>query len=188
MKLWTIQPEEVYNLIMTKGIYRCNGLKSELINEWNYGVAYDWISQQMRNRIGLAPEGVKYPVWAWHTMNFKHKRPDMRKSEFRHIAKPYVLMEIEMPDNDVLLSDEVSWHFVLNDVYYPDAESEEEFDRVYNLYETQSHDIQHQMKHESWNKVLDIGFHSEYNWRDEYIQATFWELKKENVLKTWHYR
>ena len=187
MRLWTVQPEAVYNLIMTEGVYRCDPALSEHITECNFGKAYDWIADQMKKRIGSSPEGVKYPVWAWHTMDYKHKRPDMRGAEFRYIERPFVLMEIDIPDEDVLLSDEISWHIVLGDGYYPEVNSSEEFDLEYSWFQEQSLDDQNRMKLKSWERIFDIQYHNEYEWRDQYIQATFWELKKNNVVKVWHY-
>lgn len=74
-------------------------------------------------------------------MRYEHKRPDMRFSEFRYVRRPFVLMEIEIPDGKALLSDEVSWHIVLNDGYYPDAGNDAEFDQAYEYYESQPDDV-----------------------------------------------
>lgn len=36
------------------------------------------MANQMKMRIGNAPEGVTFPVWAWYQWEGKRKRPDMR--------------------------------------------------------------------------------------------------------------
>lgn len=188
MRLWTVQPEEVFDIIEKHGVFHCDSNKSELILKWGFKDAYLWLSDQMEKRIGPAPEGVIYPIWAWHTMRYEHKRPDMRYSEFRIVKRPFVLMEIEIPDEQVLLSDEVSWHIVLNDGYDPEAKTDAEFDQAYEYYQCQPDDVKKKMRIASWNNVFDITRHNEYDWRDKFIQATFWELKKDNIVKVWHYK
>lgn len=41
--------------------------------------AYDWLVVKMEERISKL-NGVNYPVWAWHTRDWKHKKPDLRES------------------------------------------------------------------------------------------------------------
>ena len=113
MKLWTLQPVEVYDSIMKDGAYRCKPELSECLTEMNFYDAYDWLVEQMKEKIGQPPQNVKYPVWAWHTTYGKHKKPDLRRMDFRS-KEPMVCLEIEKPDNEVLLSDEENWHFVLS--------------------------------------------------------------------------
>ena len=38
-----------------------------------YDAPYNWMVAQMEDRIGKRPEGVTYPIWAWHTYSWKHK-------------------------------------------------------------------------------------------------------------------
>ena len=55
MRLWTIQPEEVWDILREKGVYRCDPDKCELlkIDELNpkFGPAYNWLVNQMEKRI-----------------------------------------------------------------------------------------------------------------------------------------
>lgn len=37
---------------------------------------YRWLMDRMREKIGPAPAGVDYPVWAWHTWEFERRAPD----------------------------------------------------------------------------------------------------------------
>ena len=83
----------------------------------------------MRIRVGNPPDGVNYPIWAWHTVDWKHQKPDLAKTEFRKKGNQ-VCIELEMPEDKVLLSDEEMWHFVLNDYFIGDSENEEDFDVV----------------------------------------------------------
>ena len=88
MKLWTVQPEEVYELIQSTGVYRCDGAKCVMIEALETDVPYRWMAAQMARRIGPPPDGVTFPVWAWHTMYWEHRRPDMRRAEFRTLNRP----------------------------------------------------------------------------------------------------
>ena len=107
MLLWTIQPEEVWRILRRDGVYRCNPDKATHLNEdIDFSSAYDWMAAQMEKHIGKRPEGVTYPIWAWHTYNWKHKKPDLRTDWFRGRHGVHTCIEIDVPDEVVLLSDE----------------------------------------------------------------------------------
>lgn len=120
MHLWTVQPEELYEKLKAEKVLRCDPAQSEWVTECGFSTAYDWISEQMKMRVGPPPKGVVYPFWAWHTIDWRHQKPDLHRTEFRAYKGNQVCLEIEIPDNMVLLSDETSWHIVLNDAYYGD--------------------------------------------------------------------
>lgn len=80
-------------------------------------------------RVGEPPVGVIYPIWAWHTLDWQHEKPDFRGTEFRSYRGKHVCIEIEISEDKVLLSDEVEWHFVLNDIYTPSVQNQKELDR-----------------------------------------------------------
>ncbi len=86
MRLWTIQPLAVDEIIRKNGYYVCDISKSpySLACE-SFKKAYDWMNEQMAKRIGPMPEDVTYPIWAWHSWDFKHVKPDLRRTEFRVI-------------------------------------------------------------------------------------------------------
>ena len=112
MILWTIQPEAVYEEILSTGVYHCDFSKSSL-SEWER--QYDWLVEQMKKRIGPPPNGVSYPVWAWHTWEGVRKKPDLRRERWGNGWKGerFVCLEIDVPDKDVLLSDFDSWSIIL---------------------------------------------------------------------------
>ena len=65
MKLWTIQHEEAYREFERTGVLRANN--DYLFCEDDFRYAYDWIAQQMAERIGTPPDAeTKYPIWAWY--------------------------------------------------------------------------------------------------------------------------
>ena len=184
MKLWTIQPEEVYEEINSMGVYHCEEEKStmkllELTNEYN------WLVEQMKKHIGLPPEGVSYPVWAWYKWSEDRKMPDLRAERWCYGSKGdiYYRMEIEIPDDKVLLSDFAGWNGILNNALL--SETEEEDDKIYKIYEALTTEEQNKMKAKNWERVFDVSpLNNEWIRRGESIQATFWELRKENIRKT----
>lgn len=79
MKLWTIQPISVLNIINETGEYFA---KEKYIDEY-LKPSYQWLYKKMKEKIGEPNnKEINFPVWAWHTTNFKHKKPDMRQNFF----------------------------------------------------------------------------------------------------------
>lgn len=189
MRLWTIHPYCIYELIQSKGIYRCKPDFSELLESDNFINAYKWMCNQMKKCIGNPPIETEYPVWAWHSINGQHKRPDMRTGAMRVFEKS-VLMEIEIPDNQVLLTDFDYWHLILNNEIYHKANNipniafeewnikSEEEDAYYNNLSDEEKVI---YKEKSWENIIC----SENKPFSKYVQATFWELKKDQIKKVW---
>ncbi len=188
MRLWTVQPYCVYETLQSDGIFRCiPELSSNLIYK-DFINAYDWLSKEMKERIGNPPEGVKYPIWAWFRVEGENKKPDMRKTEYK-VSEKSVILEMEIPDTDVLLTDHTMWHSVLNDflnfkVNYVEGISDEEWDllseKELEYYYSLSVEEQRLYKENSWKRV--ICFPTD-NYK--FIQATFWEIKKSQIKKVW---
>lgn len=198
MRVWTSQPVKVYDSIKEGNIFRCDRNHPDYTSGSHWSIlekvnaAYSYMADQMRKRIGPPPEGVEFPVWAWHTFEGKHKKPDLRKSAFRCFPiTPRVCMELEVPDELVLLSDESLWYAALNNVYSSLAKDKAEFDAEMQWYESLSKEEQEKVKVASWNTIFDLTRDdSEYTGRGEYIQATFWEIRPEYVIdvREMHYR
>jgi len=189
MQLWTVQPYNVYETLTATGIYKCNPNLSSLLEEDSFINAYKWISNEMKNRVGNPSADITFPVWAWYCVDGKNKRPDMRTMGMR-VFEESVLMEIEIQDNKVLLSDFEHWHLVLNDnIFYkaslleniPFKEWDIETDKEDVYYENLSDEEKITYKENSWKNIFSPDIVS----RSAYVQATFWELKKEHIKKIW---
>lgn len=181
MKLWTIQPLEVYNCIQNTGSYRCVPEFSP--NVPDFRDAYEWLVEKMKARIGAAPEGISYPVWAWHTYDRKRKKPDLRRASHEEKGSECFCMEIEIPETDVVLSDFDGWHFVLNHVYLnPDCFDGDTFDQDQRWLDSLTAEDRENAICSSWDSIFDIRY-CENDWISwgSYIQATFWELKAEQI-------
>ena len=138
----------------------------------------------MIKRIGERPSGVEYSVWAWFQWTEKRKKPDLRNERWGNGWKGerFVLMEIEIPDKDVLLSDFDAWSIILVTGLLSNTEEEDRL--LESKYSSLSEIEQKKMKSQNWEGVFDISkVNNEWMRKGESIQATFWELRKEQVKK-----
>ncbi len=189
MRLWTIQPKALYEKLQSEKALYFVPEQSELITAFGFGPAYNWMAEQMCKRIGQPPQGVQYPIWAWHTVEWKHTKPDLRRSEFRSYKTPQVCLEVEIADKAVLLSNEDMWPIVLNSGYYGDACSDEEYEAEGKWFDSLPAQEQIAVKRQSWEKIFDVFPARETSWdcHGKYVQATFWELRLEQVKAVRHF-
>ena len=190
MKLWTMQPVEVYDILISEGVFRCD---PEKVTEPSFIDRYEWINKKL-NEKDKKPAGVQYPVWAWYRFNSKEKKPDLRHSCYGTRGEEMVCIELEIPDEKVLLSDFDLWHFVLNDWWldnelFRDEYTEENYDKNQKWFKELSRERQREEKEKSWEMVLNIEpFDSDWISRGNYVQAVFWELKMEWIKKVWRFK
>lgn len=181
MILWTIQPIKIYDLIQKTGVYRCDLEKSEFSD---CKEQYGWLVREMIERIGDPPEGVSYPVWAWYMWEGARKKPDLRRERWGNgwIGDRFVCMEIEIPDDKLVLSDFDSWSIILLNGLLTDTEEEEKI--LEKAYEAMPPEAQREFKYQNWKNVFDLTY-VDNNWmhKGDSIQATFWELRKEDIKR-----
>lgn len=184
MIVWTIQPYEVYQQLMKNGVFYCDPAKSENLEYDNFQLAYKWMIQKMIKKVGLPPEGIRTPIWAWYrSNNFTHKRPDFRRWKGFDDA---VCIELDVPEEQVLLSDFEGWHFVLNDWFYSSATSDEEWDKCDKWFDSLNESKKVQVKEKSWQRIFDITpRRGEWIQNGFAVQGCFWEIKKEQVRTAW---
>lgn len=189
MRLWTIQPIEVYEQLKINGVFHADPKRSDLLAFSGFQRAYEWLVNQMETIVGPKPGDVKSPIWAWHTWDWNHRKPDLRRSEFNMFYGDMVCMELEISDDRVLLSDEEYWHHVLSDTYISSELTEDEYDEESVWYDQLPNHEQEQLKRESWKKIFDVvPFDNGWFWKGRYVQATFWELKLDQVMDVRHFK
>lgn len=190
MKLWTIQGIAIYEMLQLNGIAYCT--KPEWGNDPVFMRAYRWMAGQMRQRIGEPPiKGIEYPLWAWYQYNStKDKKPPRSPKDISEGISAY--MEIEIPNNEVLLSDFIAWHSPLNEGPLNDWKRifketdclDKEAGRLLSFDEYPLK-IQKDIE-KSWEAVFDLDRRDKdvglAHKRNRSIQATFWALKPENVV------
>lgn len=181
MRVWTMQPIEVWEQFERDGVFHCDENLSE--NGEDFKDSYAWMIEQMDKRMEH-PDGVVLPMWAWYRYDWKNKKPDLRQTGFGYKGEKTVCIELEIPESELLLSDFNAWHFVLNHSWYDDSTNEEEWDQLHDWYDKLPGDVRHQLCLESWQKIFNIEpMKSEWANNGAYVQATFWELKREYVKK-----
>ena len=179
MILWTSQEEAVYNELLKTGVYRCDLNLSPMKD---CRKQYDWLVRQMKQRIGPPPEQVTYPVWALYQQDGKHRKPDLRRERwaFGCDGERFACIEIEIPDRDVLLSDFDAWCMLLSDFLISDTE--QEGCCLEAQYEALSPSEKRRMKEKNRERVFDLSpLNNGWARRGYEIQATFWELRLEQV-------
>jgi hypothetical protein len=179
MRLWTVQDKAAYDDLYEKGILRCDTALAEWLKDDDFKRSYDWLVTQMKERIGEPPSGVEYPIWAWYLLSGKNVKPDLRRMEFRNYEGEQYVIEAEIPDKDVLLSDEEMWHLVLNDGYFSDAPDDDDdaIEAADKWFDSLPTDEQECVKRESWKRVFDKSFCPR-----DFVQATFWELRQDKIV------
>ena len=79
-----------------------------------------------------------------------------------------------------MLSDFNAWSLILSDVLI--SYSEEEDEALYMEYNSLSFDEKRCMKEKNWERVFDLSpFENDWIRRGDTIQATFWELRREQI-------
>lgn len=184
MIMWTNQPYSVYVQLMERKVFSCDETQqSNLKDNDNFQIAYCWMVEQMKDKVNFPPSGVKYPIWAWYKQNYAHRPPDFRR---RLDYEDQVCIEIEVPENLVLLSDFEKWHFVLNDWYLPNASGEAEWLQQEQWFDGLSKETQRLYKQKSWQKIFDVTPRKgEWTANGRDIQGCFWVLKSEYIRKVW---
>ena len=185
MRLWTIQPKELYLELMNKGYITCNPELAPDLIDGSFVDAYTYMVSLMESSGIKKPDTVDFPLWAWYKYDWKHKKPDLRQSCFGRHGDKMLCIEIEVPDNEVLLTDFNAWHSVLNRGYLDNSLSEEEFDAEQEWFDNlPSWEIKEAEMIKSWERIKNID-EFENNWlhRGRFVQATFFILKRENIVR-----
>lgn len=198
MILWTIQHYLTYEHFQKSGILRANEDFLFCGDELRY--AYDWMREKMIFAGLTPPQAMRYPMWAWYQWEGQRKRRDMRESGHAKRGEKIVQLTIEVEDQSVLLSDFDLFHHPLNGWYLPlDEKDDLEFEKLYESFgysfqdlsnpDIQTNDMK-QLRNKivlSWDRVFfrereDNGWLYRKN-ENRSIQATFWELRLEQVVK-----
>lgn len=183
-----MQPVEVYDILMCDGIFICDPQKAPEPTFFN---AYDWLNKYLDKK-DPKPAHVQYPIWAWYRFDSKEKKPDLRHSCYGYRGDKMVCIELEIPDDKVLLSDFDLWHFPLNgwflDDCFHDGYGEEEYDKNHEWFESLSKEERQELKEKSWEQIFNVErYENDWISRGKYVQAVFWELKREYVRKVQYF-
>ena len=180
MRLWTVQPIEVYNQVMSADGYSVNLSHADcLASEFEFfREAYAWLHDKAVDR-GLEDNG-RGMIWAWYRFGkFSRRKPDVRT--LRKMSGPgrkMCCMTLEVPDDKVLLMDTNQWGMRLNGSACVTAEEEamddEQYDkRLKELYAMPEADLL-RYSESTWDLVFDTSM----AWS---IEAVFFGLDRSMV-------
>jgi len=188
MQIWTIQNEAAWAYLRETG--QLHASREHQAEEWPE--AYEWIRSQLIRRVGPPPTNDAVPLWGWYQWQGRARmRPDLRtlRHHWGSAGNTYVLIECELPDDRVMLSDFEAWHVILNGRYLsPTDEEEAAYLADRKRYDQQPSEALaenlRQRYYGSWERVIDIEALTEPDWHamdNKSIQACFWEVRKEQV-------
>lgn len=177
MTIWTIQTQAAVQQLLQTGrlkgdwrrIHRCDK------------PAYRWMAHQLSNRT-TSPEfrSDVAPIWAWYSYfgGMSGAKPDLRKSWHLPRGTSGARIELDVPNDIVLLSQFEMWNSVLMNQYV--FLSRQEKNRL-------SHEqITCKMISESWDRIFDLRCGSRALWgsfQTRAIQACIASIKHEHVKR-----
>lgn len=184
MILWTIQPADVCRSLQERGSLHAD---PELWTDMypSLEAAYRWMTGQMARRIpGFRGH---YPWWAWRQWALDRPRPDLRNVR-TYRSGSNVLLKLDVPDQEVLLSDYNAWHAVIN--VWPIADTEAE----YEILEQEISDRQQTSRpfdeeldrkiQKSWERIFDLdGLKTHWMYPEGSVQACFETLRWRDVKR-----
>ncbi len=183
MKLWTVQPKSALEQISQNKTYRCDEQLSYNLSKKNsLKKQYTWLIHKMEERIGKRPEGVEYPIWAWHTWEFERTCPNTESASFLKRNEDKVLLTLNVPDDQVVLTDFDAWQLVMSGSYLTNEIDEEKLDELETkLSELDENALLKEIE-KSWDLVFDTTkIDHPLLQRGKFIQATFWEIREDMI-------
>lgn len=199
MKLYTFQPNFIWETIQKEGFYhpfdlfnKSEFLKENLKQSWGFAQSYQWLKEKMLQKGIVHYKHNEHIIWAWQQWSGNKLKPDKRYSSvFSFYDEPFVMMELEIDPNRVLLTDYDAWHFVLNYWMLASEEESDKFCKTYNYFKEKpllNSEADIQLK-KSWENIFDlkkVRTLLEYPREQQCVQATFFEIFKDDVKKV-HY-
>lgn len=179
MRLWTVQPIDVYNQVMSAGGYSVNLSHADcLASEFEFfREAYAWLYDKAVER-GLVDNG-RGMIWAWYRRGKLHRKPDIRT--LRKTSAPgekLCCMTLEVPDDLVLLMDTDQWACRLNRAACTTAEEDamnlEEIEDRLEAYWALPEEEQRKYAESTWDLVFDTS-------RATWIEAVFFGLDRSMI-------
>ncbi len=192
MKLFSFQSNDALHTLEKIFVYFPYGNFAQnpsFLDSPSFLFAYSWLIKKMQERNISYQFNSKNMIWSWFLIDGVNKI-DKRKSFTRNFQnKPFALLELDIPEQRLLLSDFDAWHYVLN--YWPinieekninfDFYQHKPYDQDFHKY---AHPLEHQKILDSWNLIFDLKKSSEIlEISSPNVQATFFEIFSNDVKK-----
>ena len=186
MKLVTFQTCRALSVLEKNGILTAD---VSYIDIPKYGMPYNWMITEMKNR-NICPQNKElYPLWAWAKCGASIA-PRKKKNTIGN-AQDVVKIIFEKQDNDVLLSDYMAYSFLLSGHIVPKNRREyinflneiqkknislEDLKKIVRSQPVEQNVIKQFSKIQTtWKRVFDLKSHV--------YQACVWNIKMSEVLK-----
>lgn len=123
MIYYTLQRLEAYKKALEMGYL--TGDKKYVMSDFENENSYEWMKLQMKSR--LLNYNNEEPIWLWLTPK------DINILEI--LENDYVLLEVNIKRENVLLSNFEAWHYVLNDWNFDDnMKKEDTWEFIFDKY------------------------------------------------------
>jgi hypothetical protein len=160
--------------------------------------SYDWLICQMEQRIGPRPKQDAYPLWAWYQWDGATRcKPDLRSTGHLSAGTKGVRIELEIAEDQILLSDFDAWYFPYCQCYLARSEQEDTaFEaemRAHGFTGAKDIPLSHPKLLDkmltSWERIFDLDYVGSVDWdsgktrHQKSIQGTFWQLSIDQVRR-----
>jgi len=176
MKLYSVQDVKGYIDMMNafkQGKDYVFTLENKICDE-DFLSAYKWLRGKMIKKLSLLklPDEGWLPIWFWKDFGGN-------KYDASELCKGNILLEVDIPDKYVLLSDFDAWHYVLNHFYLPSSLDEKTFLKEDDKIDKMNEACKENAIINSWDRIFDISKRSgEMGTFGVFIQATVPFLKE----------
>ena len=121
-------------------------------------------------------------LWVWLQCESKKRpAPTMSPSEIQDGEEQAVMLELNVPDDTVLLSDFMLWHLPLNNGAICSKHESKEYEKC-------SPENQKDRMLTTWERIFDLDMRDPYltmtRRKNRSIQGTIWLLRKEWLIAT----
>lgn len=180
MIIRSVQKREVLDSVMSTGVAYCTDVRT-MADDPDFplfSVAYRWMSEQMERRIPSGkPERAQSPFWGW--AQYGNSRKVYRMDQKQYSPEEYVLLTLDIPEDQLLLSDFDLWHYPLNGCACTDSRELRKCQGQDFL--SLPEDLRNAIM-KSWERIFDLRTQDRFQRRkrrNRYIQATFWQIRRE---------
>lgn len=186
MEILTIQNKSILKDIdKGKVAYPCDVqiIKDHLTDKFLH--SYDWMVKKMYQN-GVNNSKTLYPFWGWAIFDYSKNLDDVAIDSWKAYSgysTNKVIIKMDIPDNEVLLSDYNMWHCVLNNIYCNNMTTEQTYDDLNDAYDKLPPNYKYFEMVTSWDNIFNITeFTNEFCNVGRYVQATFWEINPKNII------
>ena len=205
MLIYTVQPLAVLlKVIQENVLYSQQIIVKARTHSDVFLEAYGWLIPQMRQRVPSAHVPHRsYPWWGWYKYGDSVLKPKFSHSYYRGLVKevtePYAIITLDIPDENVLLSDYDAWHWVLSKWFFGFQYEEtalinafckefhllkKKFRHGMYLHQVENYPAYKEQFQKTWERCFDLDISRKLvrtSKLKQYIQACFWELRRNQI-------